>query len=253
MEAQLRPEFDERERDFIRHALDRYMVEHGIGVPTLQTRLIEADHPRHREIPVSTLQRFLAGKHHTNDHHVAVCHAFAKELPYYGEGRDLRFLGDALAQFCVPPPDAIERALREQRFATEYTGGYELLAMREGRREDASGRTLNFSRYDIPYARMTLKPDRLGKFLQAEEHVFNPERTYPFDGATALFRQHYEGAFVPLDMRGIIVMRNALTRLPKVYWVSGGGVVEAELPFGHDRAIVVFELKMERTGKEGGD
>ena len=87
-EPESRTGFDQRERELVRSALRRYMEENRIGTPTLQYRIIEAD-PRRREIPLSTLQRFITGAHHTQDHHVALCHAFVRDLPYYGEGRDI--------------------------------------------------------------------------------------------------------------------------------------------------------------------
>ena len=87
-EPESRAGFDQRERELVRSALRRYMEENRIGTPTLLYRIIEAD-PRRREIPLSTLQRFITGAHHTQDHHVALCHAFVRDLPYYGEGRDI--------------------------------------------------------------------------------------------------------------------------------------------------------------------
>lgn len=94
--------FDSAERERIRAALRRYMREHRVGAPALQYRIEEADQPRKREIPLSTLQRFITGRHHTQDHHVALCHAFVKDLPYYGEGREVEQLGTALLSFLQP-------------------------------------------------------------------------------------------------------------------------------------------------------
>lgn len=98
-DAQLRNKFDVDERERIRRALLRYMRENCIGTPTLQFRIVEADAPRHREIPLSTLQRFLTARHHTQEHHVALCHGFVAGLPYYGEGSELALLGQGLAGF----------------------------------------------------------------------------------------------------------------------------------------------------------
>jgi hypothetical protein len=53
--------FDAAERELIRKKLIRYMKENGIGAPKLAAR-IKASHPREIEIPLSTLQRFLAGR-----------------------------------------------------------------------------------------------------------------------------------------------------------------------------------------------
>ena len=71
--------FDTRERERIRAALIGYMKEHQIGAPTLAKRIEEA-HPRHMEIPLKTLQRFLAGKR-TQDMALNICAAFVEKLP----------------------------------------------------------------------------------------------------------------------------------------------------------------------------
>lgn len=125
MEAQLRAAFDETNRDDVREALRRYMKEHRIGVPTLQARIIEFDRPRHREIPLSTLQRFIAGSHHTHDHHVELCHAFVSSLPYYGEDRAFGLLGNALSEFLGDRTHGREREALIARLGAEYAGLYE--------------------------------------------------------------------------------------------------------------------------------
>ena len=123
-EPESRTGFDQRERELVRSALRRYMEENRIGTPTLLYRIIEAD-PRRREIPLSTLQRFITGAHHTQDHHVALCHAFVRELPYYGEGRDVAQFGDALASFFPlrwPEPKSPSSAQGPERFCRRYRG-----------------------------------------------------------------------------------------------------------------------------------
>src|SRR5690606_21292997 len=103
--------FDSAERERSRAALRRYMREHGIGASKLQYQIEKADQPRKREIPLSTLQRFILGKHHTQEHHVALCHAFVKDLPYYGEGREIEQLGAAFYSFLQPEqPEEKEEA-----------------------------------------------------------------------------------------------------------------------------------------------
>jgi hypothetical protein len=71
--------FDTQERERIRAALIGYMKEHLIGVPTLAERIKQA-HPRQMEIPLKTLQRFLAGKR-TQDMALNICAAFVETLP----------------------------------------------------------------------------------------------------------------------------------------------------------------------------
>jgi hypothetical protein len=68
--------FDVAERDLTRKKLIRYAKENGTGAPTLAER-IKASHPRGTELPVSTLQRFLAGRG-KNKSCVALCHHFVE-------------------------------------------------------------------------------------------------------------------------------------------------------------------------------
>ncbi len=68
--------FDVAEREQIRKKLIRYAKENGTGAPTLAKR-ITASHPRGTELPVSTLQRFLAGRG-KNKSCVALCHHFVE-------------------------------------------------------------------------------------------------------------------------------------------------------------------------------
>jgi len=70
--------FDGGERELIRKKLIRYMKENSIGTPKLAER-IKASHPRNTEIPLSTLQRFLAGRG-KNESCVALCHRFVERV-----------------------------------------------------------------------------------------------------------------------------------------------------------------------------
>lgn len=123
-ELTTRTGFDLAEREHVRRALLRYMREHRIGVPKLKDRIIEAD-PRRREIPLSTLQRFLIGRHHTQEHHVALCQAFVRELPWYGEGRDLAEFGTALSVFLQGYVEVSEREVLAARLAEEFAASYQ--------------------------------------------------------------------------------------------------------------------------------
>ncbi len=79
MQDAVQKTFDAAERELIRKKLIRYMKENGIGAGRLAKR-IRAAHPREPEIPVSTLQRFLAGLMRTNVPCVVLCHHFAENL-----------------------------------------------------------------------------------------------------------------------------------------------------------------------------
>ena len=186
--------FDQKERTHVRRALLRYMAEHRIGAPTLQSRIIKADKPRHRVIPLSTLQRFIADTRHTSDHHVALCYTFARELPYYGEGRDVTQLGEALFDFLQGQVEGSERKALIERVAAlagSYQSGLLSLTL-----DQADGQ---------PY-------------LFAEEIGFFPpddlESTPP--DAMPARRRVYEGVLVLTSSSINMFLRNTLTRQLKL-------------------------------------
>jgi len=71
--------YDLAERELTRKKLIRYAKENGIGAVRLAKR-IKASHPREKEIPVSTLQRFLDNRMRTNEPAVRLCYRFAESL-----------------------------------------------------------------------------------------------------------------------------------------------------------------------------
>ena len=72
--------FDTKTRDRIRRKILHYKNEHGLGAGRLAQRISLAL-PLEPEIPVKTLQRFLAGIIRTNDLHVGFFKKFSDGLP----------------------------------------------------------------------------------------------------------------------------------------------------------------------------
>lgn len=207
-EAQAATGFDGAERERIRAALRRYMRKHGIGAPALQYRIIETD-PRKREIPLSTLQRFILGKHHTQEHHVALCHAFVKDLPYYGEGRETEQLGDALFGFLQEPVDDEAREALIAKLTKEFAGAFETRT----RPATVGGAFPYPPESNIAESRLSFAPVPGKPWLNAREFVTDmrnyaerPERRFAYDGVL-LFA-------APLIY---VFLRNTLTRQPKSY------------------------------------
>ena len=194
--AQVSAAFDHKERERVRRTLLRYMAEHTIGVPTLEARIIEADAPRHREIPRSTLQRFLGGSRRTNDHHVALCHRFASQLPYFEEGRDNEQFGEALFEFLQGQAQGREREALIERLAG-LAGTYE--AAEESLTLDAAdGQPYLYARATGP---CVLATDAASEGISDE---------------LAARRRVYEGVLV-LTSSGInMFLRHSLTRSPKL-------------------------------------
>jgi hypothetical protein len=220
-ELQSRAGFDQREREFVRSALRRYMQEHGIGTPALQYRIIEADQPRRREIPLSTLQRFITGSHHTQDHHVALCHAFVRELPYYGEGRDVAQLGDALASFFPlrwPEPKSPSSAKGPERFCRRYRGSAptEVLPgqMRLYHMDELHPEMAVFV---IPYSELIFEREGNASYLRALETITNPSLDHSASQAQTRATYTYEGVLAPFGRMLRLMLRNTLTRQPRLY------------------------------------
>lgn len=169
---------DDPERDRVRRSLRRYMEENCIGAPTLQERIIKADAPRHREIPLSTLQRFLTGSHRTSDHHVSLCYDFVKDLAYYGEGKDIALFGAAAFSFFQQPSDTTEdRAERIAMLERDILGSYE--AYRPPPQDNP------LPLWDSHISNISFSPAGDSPWLEVHEDVFGMSVTktrYKFEG-----------------------------------------------------------------------
>ena len=185
--------FDHQQRGGIRQELLGYMRAHKVGVPTLCKRIMDAD-PRRRELPLSTLQRFLKDAHRTMDSYVGLCAQFLEtvEKETAGEGGEL---GAALAGFVA----ADEQAELSDDLRTVLAGEYRQVMSREA--EAADGPTA------IEIASV---PGRA--FMQVNE-----TRTSPGGGRV---RHRFEGALAPSGLVVFAVLRSVLTHLPKVYWLE---------------------------------
>jgi hypothetical protein len=192
---------DDTLRGQVRQALRRYMEESRIGTPTLQVRVIEADKPRHREIPLSTLQRFLTGSHRTSDHHVSLCHDFVKELPYYGEGKDIALFGAAASSFFHQPLDKDSRAALMAALERDVLGAYDAF------RPPREGGPLRLGDSHISNISFTLAGD--SPWLEVREDVFGLSRTET--------RQKFEGAALYAAPHLHIFLRDLFTRRPRLY------------------------------------
>ncbi|MCW8087721.1 hypothetical protein OF850_19105 [Roseococcus sp. MDT2-1-1] len=139
------------------------------------------------------MQRFITGAHRTQDHHVAVCHAFVRELPWYGEGRDIAQFGSALFTFLQGHAEAGDREELTARLTAEFAGSY----------ESASSRLTLTAVERQPY----LHAHELGTCLLASDQESGRE-----GDELAVRRRSREGVMV-LSASGIyVVLRDGLTR-----------------------------------------
>lgn len=184
------------------------MEEHCIGTPTLQLRIIEADAPRKRELPLSTLQRFLAGSHRTTDVYVEMCARFLEHVGALAERSDF---GAALAAFIG------DGETWGDRLAAEYAGDF---LVRAG------------EQYGPPLESFaTFSPVPGQPFLAVREKGFN------LPGGEGGRRRHpYEGVLVANLPLVHVMLRSTVTRQPKIYYLkpvdqSGKGGLAGEASF----------------------
>jgi hypothetical protein len=251
-ETEIGPVFDAAERHAIRTALKRYMEHQRIGTPLLKIRIVKADKPRHREIPLSTLQRFLAGSHHTQEHHVALCHAFASALPYYGQDREFCEIGNALTAFLGTQDD--DDAMQAGAWGSlwqHYAGAFSFW-------EDPPNPGPDSAAPPVPeetptYGTLTLTAVPQSFYLHARELI---------DGNSANDSSGFraaEGVMIAVGNCIYIFLRSSLTRLPKIYYLARNRSLEIELsgnmPFGTKPPRVFEGTSFERVfmGQESGD
>lgn len=212
--------FDQADRDRLRRALLRYMEDHRIGVPTLQKLIAEANDLPLDNLPLKTLQRFLAASHRSNDIIVRFCHRFAVGLP---DGDPLAELGEALAAF-----------IGERRAgAGLQLPSAEMIGTFTGRVEPAqAGFAISPPGYDhwVPFSTLTIEALPARPFASVSEVVTNWRRAAA--DATAPARRSYEGVLFRPAGAYCALMRNVLTGTLRLYWL--GPVAGEPFPFaGH--------------------
>ncbi|HMQ92841.1 MAG TPA: hypothetical protein PKA33_17840 [Amaricoccus sp.] len=215
--------FDERARQRVRDGLRSYMRTHRIGVPTLQVRIIEADAPRYREIPLSTLQRFLRDAHRTADAHVAVCAQFLEKAGEPIAAADDTGFAPALAGFIGVPDDPLSVA--DAALQSELAGDYEVTGRQEGE----------------PAIRLGLMPAPGRPWLDAAETV-SPSEDSPL-------RHRYEGTLAGNGPLLFIALRHTLTRLPKIYWLERADSAGKERYLAGQMAETLFRAEGEKSSR----
>ena len=196
--------FDETARTVIRDTLNRYRKDHGIGAPRLRERIMKSD-PLGRELPISTLQRFLRGTHRTGDMYLGMIEAFLTseeaELKADGFAPELSSyegFGAALAAFLGEPED---QAHQETALA-ELGGAY------------------SPPEFQVPQITARIAPSEDGThFAIEEEHVI----------ALPDVIHRYEGALIQRSGQLFGVLRNLVTRVPRVYWLHPASARDEQL------------------------
>lgn len=192
-ESAAREAYDLKERERIRRSLRRYMEAHRIGTPSLQLRIMKAD-ARERELPLSTLQRFVAGSHRTSDAYVDMCQRFLESAGMAGEVVDI---AEALAAH-FGDENSEQACARAAAFADRYR-----IQATPWETERAGGAPYAIARFD----QVPGKP-----YMKVAEEVHDMARSI---GSPR--RHRYEGTLVFNDRLVHGFLRSCLTRQPKTY------------------------------------
>jgi hypothetical protein len=222
--------FDEAERQSIRRALLRYIDENNIGAPTLQRLIAGANGISIDQLPLKTLQRFMADTHRSNDLMVRFCHRFVIDQL---AADPVTTFGDQFAAFlgvwrdgrdCRPVPSDMAGSFQSYTKAALPPG--QIMRVRSS--GDPSD-MVPFSRIDI-----RVEPGRI--FAVIRETIVNWRALAPGasdDGLPTTPRRDYEGVMIHPHGAMFAMMRNVVTGTPRTYWLDR----QAEnrvLGYGHE-------------------
>lgn len=212
--------FDVAERERIRHALLAYARDNRIGAPNLQLHIAEKLGRTVDEVgALKTLQRFLTGEGRVNDGFITVCAAFVERTGAMTSHDELAhdlgafFMRDIADQ----PADEVPSRL---------AGDYEIWAS------------------EIWHAHFVVKSEHMkpgksynlcrisgsGRGLKVHELATASESAYGSFRPAA-----NEGVMLYFDPLIFILLKNRLTRLPRVYWLREGqhGYLRGEAVHGN--------------------
>jgi len=200
--------FDAAERERIRRALLAYGKENRIGAPTLQLHIAEKTGRTVDQLgALRTLQRFLLGEGRVNDGFVAACAVFVERAGVMTPHDDLaRDLGAFFARDIADQPadEAPSRLAGDYAIWAGETTFANLKVQIKG--EDVNP--------DVPYGRCRISGS--GRGLKVHE----TEATPGSDGADGAFRPPAnDGMMLYFDPLIFLLLKNRLTRLPRVYWL----------------------------------
>lgn len=251
-----RRRFDRDERARIRDTLIAYMERSAIGVPTLQKEIAIANDVVLDRIPLSTLQRFLADSHRTNDSFIGFCEALARTLPVADPLGDLT---RSLAGMFEGASGASEAALP----AGTLTGYYAHKSRRQVKGIAVMEKgPATFS----PYCRLTVAQSATGPVVRLHEQIIDWKKESGKDKAEPVARP-CEGVGLVCGERFFALLKNQLTGAPRTYWMEprqgwaiAGDIIEMPAALDgtgaselHRSITVGFTQEGEQKGEEGAD
>ena len=210
--------FDSAERDRIRWIMRGYMHANRIGTPKLRDLIAEANDLAARRdgkepIALSTVQRFVAGRHRANDTFVGLCARFVAGLP---DTDPVQMFGGHLAAFLAagrtlaPVPQELVGMFLGQTRRPEITARGMRLLRPQGESDSL-----------VPYSRVQVSALVGQPFCLMQETVEHRIDRTPLDLAmNTAPRQSYEGILTNADGTAFALLRNTLTGAPKTYWLT---------------------------------
>jgi|GEM_PF-2964007 len=206
--------FDTAARDRLRAKLLGYMKEHAIGVPSLQARIAEATDRSPDLIVLKTLQRFLGNQGRTHDGFLIPCFQFAESFPAHDE---LQGVASEVAGFFgamgMPEGGGAKEATPDRLLGT-----YGVIAGGEGYSGVWASRPGDEFQTGSPHGRCTIERIPGTSLCKVRELAApDPKGTKTRE---ALVRRVYDGLLLFFDPLVLIVLRDRLTRLPRVMWLS---------------------------------
>jgi hypothetical protein len=217
------PVVDDHERNRIREALVRYKRAQGdIGDPELHQRMMYVLKCLDAQLPLSTLQRFLRGKHRTADAMVRKYKAFLSQVP---DVSGFEKLGESLVTFFAH--EAINNVFQkpDPRVASRYARKYRVYL--RGARKYLEGTDpiehpdfpiiddpWSYGPYEIHYATLEFRPVPDSPFVRVIERVYNPTRDPLLTEISILFSKLPQEVFEGVATMGshesitIVVLRS---------------------------------------------
>lgn len=224
MEAKAAPTityYDDAERSRIRQAMRRYLSQNRIGSPKLRDLIADANGLSQRKdgadpIALSTVQRFIVGKHRVNDGFVRLCANFVAGLP---DADPIAAFGEQLMAFL-----GVSHGEGLPGMPSDLAGSYACHA----KRALPTGQNLRLLPKDnpkdlVPFSRITidLLPDC--PFAAIRETVENWDAVAPGKPDPRLTtppRRAYEGVVACPDGTLFALMRNVTSGTPRIYWLA---------------------------------
>ena len=208
--------YDEKDRELIRRRLRAHMARFKMGVPALQGKVTEAAGRTPDQLPLSTLQRFVAAKvrkdkieregkakqpMRTNDAVVWMCHKFLLEV---NEPDPVSEFGDAACRFYQHDAD--------QKQLPELAGSFAVDQLAGPTKEEPRGSMRN------SYSTLVVEQVPHAPFLRVEETI--EDRTLSAALSRREHEYHAEGVALRQGGALMVLLRDALTRQTKSYVFS---------------------------------